>query len=55
MKYLILIFLFTGCNLELKYCRSWLNCTTIFNIGDKINKPTPAEIREIAEKQSGKK
>lgn len=55
MKYLILVFLLTGCNLELKYCSSWLNCTSIFNIGEKVNKPTPAEIRKIAEKQSGKK
>jgi hypothetical protein len=39
MKYLILVFLLSGCHLELKYCSSWTECKTIFDIGDKGDFP----------------
>lgn len=51
MKYLILIFLLSGCHLELEYCSSWTKCKTIFDIGDKGYRPTAAELRERYEKK----
>jgi len=44
MRYLILILLLTGCNLELKYCSSHTDCTEVFDIGSKGERPSWDEL-----------